>query len=86
MEEAPGTQLADVWNGKTISEKTSIVKALVEIEKKLLSISFTRFVLRGKFASKNGTDLSLGMAISTSQAIHFQAVKRLRLWAIFLQN
>lgn len=47
MEEAPGTQLEDVWDGKTISDKTNIVKGLVEIEKKLLSASFTRFVFRG---------------------------------------
>ena len=47
MEEAPGTQLEDVWDGKTISDKTNIVKGLVEIEKKLLSVSFTRFVFRG---------------------------------------
>jgi hypothetical protein len=46
MEEAPGTQLEDVWDGKTISDKTKIVKGLVEIEKKLLSVSFTRFVSR----------------------------------------
>ncbi|MCJ1357536.1 MAG: Phosphotransferase enzyme [Icmadophila ericetorum] len=43
MEEAPGTQLEDVWDGKTISDKTNIVKGLVEIEKKLLSVSFTRY-------------------------------------------
>ncbi|KAG9228229.1 kinase-like domain-containing protein [Amylocarpus encephaloides] len=43
MEEAPGTQLEDVWNDKTISDKTNIVKGLVEIEKKLLSVSFTRY-------------------------------------------
>jgi hypothetical protein len=47
MEEAPGTQLEDVWDGKTISDKTNIVKGLVEIEKKLLSVSFTRFVFCG---------------------------------------
>ncbi|CZR51218.1 probable FMP29 Found in Mitochondrial Proteome [Phialocephala subalpina] len=43
MEEARGTQLEDVWDGKTISDKTNIVKGLVEIEKKLLSVSFTRY-------------------------------------------
>jgi len=48
MEEVPGTQLEDVWDGKTISDKTNIVKGLVEIEKKLLSVSFTRFVFRGE--------------------------------------
>lgn len=47
MEEAPGTQLEDVWDGKTISDKTNIVKGLVEIEKKLFSVSFTRSVFRG---------------------------------------
>ncbi|TVY81629.1 Altered inheritance of mitochondria protein, partial [Lachnellula suecica] len=43
MEEAPGTQLGDVWDSKTISDKTAIVKGLAEIEKKLLSVSFTRY-------------------------------------------
>ncbi|KAH6690267.1 kinase-like domain-containing protein [Leptodontidium sp. MPI-SDFR-AT-0119] len=43
MEEAPGIQLEDVWDSKTISDKTEIVKGLVEIEKKLLSVSFTRY-------------------------------------------
>ncbi|MCJ1478981.1 Phosphotransferase enzyme [Lambiella insularis] len=43
MEEASGTQLEDVWDSKTISDKTDIVKGLVEIEKKLLSVSFTRY-------------------------------------------
>jgi len=46
MEEAAGTQLEEVWDDKRISDKTKIVKSLVEIEKKLLSVSFTRFVFR----------------------------------------
>lgn len=46
MEEASGTQLEDVWHGKPISDKTKIVDGLVEIEKRLLSVSFTRFVFR----------------------------------------
>ena len=48
MEEAPGTQLEEVWDDKTVSDKANIVKGLVEIEKKLLSVSFTRFVFRGR--------------------------------------
>ncbi|TVY47711.1 Altered inheritance of mitochondria protein, mitochondrial [Lachnellula occidentalis] len=43
MEEAPGTQLEDVWDSKTISDKTKIIRGLVEIEQKLLSVSFTRY-------------------------------------------
>jgi len=50
MEEAAGTQLEEVWDDIRISDKTKIVKSLVEIEKKLLSVSFTRFV----FCSGNG--------------------------------
>ncbi len=57
MEEAPGTQLDDVWDGKTISDKTDIVKGSVEIEKKLLLVSFTRFVFpRG---GRDGTRMAL---------------------------
>ena len=44
MEEAPGTQLGDVWDSKKMSEKSEIVRGIVEIEKKLLSVSFTRSV------------------------------------------
>lgn len=44
MEEVQGTQLSEVWDEMKISAKTSVVKDLVDIEKKLLSISFTRFV------------------------------------------
>jgi hypothetical protein len=47
MEEAPGTQLEAVWDSKEISDKTRIVKAIVDIEKKLLSVSFSRFVFHG---------------------------------------
>ena len=45
MEEAPGTQLSEVWAAMKISDKTKIVKDLVEIEKRLLSVSFTRYVM-----------------------------------------
>ncbi|KAI9051775.1 hypothetical protein LZ554_004042 [Drepanopeziza brunnea f. sp. 'monogermtubi'] len=43
MEEAPGTQLQDVWETQDISQKEEIVQALVNIEKKLLSVSFTQY-------------------------------------------
>ncbi|CZS93857.1 probable FMP29 Found in Mitochondrial Proteome [Rhynchosporium graminicola] len=43
MEEAPGTQLGGVWDSISISDKTAIGEGLVEIEKKLLSVSFTRY-------------------------------------------
>lgn len=46
MEEAQGTQLADVWDSMKISDKTKVTRGLIEIEKKLLSVSFTRFVFR----------------------------------------
>ncbi|KAL2076086.1 hypothetical protein VTL71DRAFT_1029 [Oculimacula yallundae] len=43
MEEAPGTQLGGVWDSKTIQDKIAIVDGIVEIQKKLLSVSFTRY-------------------------------------------
>ncbi|KAK0109425.1 Phosphotransferase enzyme [Cadophora gregata] len=43
MEEASGTQLLDVWGSKKVSEKNKIVEGVVKIEKKLLSLSFTRY-------------------------------------------
>jgi len=69
-----------------ISDKTSIAKDLVEIEKSLLSISFTRFVFCGKGLYKQTTNTAIGMVVFTLLTIHFQAVKQLRLWAISLPN
>ncbi|KAI0868933.1 kinase-like domain-containing protein [Hypoxylon argillaceum] len=43
MEEAAGVQLSQVWDTLPIESKLEIVKDLVNIEKKLLSISFTRY-------------------------------------------
>lgn len=44
MEEAPGTSLADTWEDMGIRTKDKIIRDLVSIEKKLLSVSFTRLV------------------------------------------
>jgi hypothetical protein len=85
MEEAPGTQLIDVWETQDIRQKEEIVKALVNLEKKLLSVSFTRFGFRSDVMA-DGTNCRIDMAISTSQATPFRAVKQPRLSAIFLQN
>ncbi|KAJ2986726.1 hypothetical protein NUW58_g4892 [Xylaria curta] len=41
MEEATGTQLSQVWDTLPLETKLGIVKSLINIEKKLLSISFT---------------------------------------------
>lgn len=43
MEEAAGVQLSQVWDTLPLKTKLEIVKDLVNIEKKLLSISFTRY-------------------------------------------
>lgn len=43
-----GTPLNEVWDGVKIADKTNIIKNLVEIEKKLLSVSFTRIALHRK--------------------------------------
>ncbi len=42
MEEAPGTCLAESWEGMRLDSKAKIIEDLVAIEKKLLSMSFTQ--------------------------------------------
>jgi hypothetical protein len=44
MEEAPGISLADVWGDMGLQSKDKVIKDLVAIEKKLLSVSFTWLV------------------------------------------
>ena len=46
MEEASGTQLGEVWDDLDLRDKFSIVDDIVALEKKFLSISFTRSDLR----------------------------------------
>lgn len=45
MEEAPGISLADLWEDMDVRSKDEIIQDLVAIETKLLSVSFTRFIL-----------------------------------------
>lgn len=47
MEEAVGTQLGEIWQNLKLRDKLKIVDDIVAIEKKLLSLSFTRFVPLG---------------------------------------
>jgi len=44
MEEATGSQLGEVWDKMELHNKLKIVDDIVAIEKKFLSLSFTRFV------------------------------------------
>ena len=46
MEEAAGQRLEDIWERLELESRASIVQDLVLIEKKLLAISFERFVTR----------------------------------------
>jgi hypothetical protein len=43
-EEAPETRLSDFWQDMRLIDKIQIVDGIVGIEKKLLSLSFTRFI------------------------------------------
>ncbi|KAF1961603.1 hypothetical protein CC80DRAFT_400961 [Byssothecium circinans] len=43
MEEATGTQLGEVWNDMELHDKLKIVDDIVAIERKFLSLSFTRY-------------------------------------------
>ena len=46
MEEAVERPLAEMWSGMDIRSKGRIVCDLVDIERKLLSVSFSRLVSR----------------------------------------
>lgn len=45
MEEAAGTKLEDVWDKLPLEDRITIMKDLVVIEKKLLSLSFSKYRL-----------------------------------------
>ncbi|PTU21289.1 hypothetical protein P175DRAFT_0459676 [Aspergillus ochraceoroseus IBT 24754] len=43
MEEAPGEKLEDIWNNLSLEEKIAIMKDLVLLEKKMISVSFNSY-------------------------------------------
>lgn len=43
MEQAVGTQLHEVWQDISVRKKGDIIREIVDVEKKLLSISFDRY-------------------------------------------
>lgn len=43
MEEATGTKLEDVWDNLSLEDRIGIMKDLVLVENKLLSVSFSRY-------------------------------------------
>lgn len=45
MEEATGTKLEDVWDELSLEDRIAIMKDLVSIENKLLSVSFSKYKL-----------------------------------------
>jgi hypothetical protein len=49
--------VADSWHTMELEDKVAIMKDLVSIEKKLLSISFTWYVVASSFLGANGGPL-----------------------------
>lgn len=43
MEEAAGTKLEDVWDKLPLEDRIAIMKDIVLIENKLLSVSFSKY-------------------------------------------
>ena len=50
MQEAVGTQLGEIWDDMELDGKLEIVEEIIAVEKKFLSLSFTRFVALVCFA------------------------------------
>jgi hypothetical protein len=58
MEQAPGIQLGEAWETMDPEVKLKIVEELVGIEKKLLSMSFSRFVIQVPCKIVSETDIN----------------------------
>jgi hypothetical protein len=57
MAEAAGRQVADSWHTMELEDKVAIMKDLVSIEKKVLSISFTWYAVAAGSVRPNGGPL-----------------------------
>lgn len=76
MEEAAGTKLDDIWDELPLENKIAIMKDLVSIESKLLSVSFSRYRLPVYHRNRSGADtrLSYGNLYYSSEVIPGAAV------------
>lgn len=45
MEEAKGSQLHGVWQKLELREKRDIIQEIINVERKMLSISFDRYIV-----------------------------------------
>lgn len=49
MEEATGNQLGEIWDDMELENKLAVVDDILAIERKFLSMSFTRYVFPNKY-------------------------------------
>jgi hypothetical protein len=76
MEEAAGTRLDDIWDELPLENKIAIMKNLVSIENKLLSVSFSRYRPTVYHRNRSGADSrpSYGNLYYSSEAFSGAAV------------
>lgn len=80
MEEAPGTMLDSIWVELPLEERINIMKDLISIEKKLLSVSFSKYdfspinLYLPATIEESNLYCTLAMGISTTRTIIYPAL------------
>jgi hypothetical protein len=85
MEEALGTQLGEVWDTIDLQVKLKIVEDIVALERKLLSVSFTRLVVPfiSQTVKSNVISICPATETSTLRMMLFKAVKRWKFYVTY---
>ena len=80
MEEASGKQLGEVWDDMELHDKLKIVDDIVAIERKFLSVSFTRYIPPNQCSCVGGiADGELtAMEVCTSRMTLSRAARKLK--------
>lgn len=86
MEEATGTQLATQWDDLNPEAKLAMMRKVVAIETKMLSVSFSQYVLHLHLHFYMLTFCVLATGAYTSRAMRSKARCRLKSQAGFLLN
>lgn len=78
MEEAPGEKLQDLWDDLSLEQKITIMKDLISLEKRMISVSFNRSGIDANSAHVSIANGDLVTEIYTLLAKLFQAPFQLK--------
>ena len=83
MEEAKGTQLEELWTDMDLGDKFKVVDDVIAIQKKLQSVTFSRFGCPDFLSEYSADNEQPDTATSISDQMHLKAARRSKCLATY---